>query len=239
MLSNKLQLNYKPVQLILPLNYEHIIDKHDPVVSFIEVVGRLNLSKFIKTSNVGRHAYDPETMLQVILFEFMENIRSLRNLAKACRTDVRFMYICRCKKPSFMAFQRFIDSKLNESIDDIFYEINEFLIHKESINTDVIYIDGTKIEANARKFSFVWKKAVLKHRDNLYLKISKLYQIIEKQFKISLTVKDTYLPEDLSNIINTFSLYCYHYSIPFVYGKGKRKTAFQRYYETLCEYQKN
>lgn len=236
MLSNKLQLDYKPVQLILPLNYEHIIDKNDPVVSFTEVVGGLNLTKFIKTSDVGRHDYDSEMMLHVILFGFMENIRSLRKLEKACRTDIRFMYICKGKTPSFMAFQRFIDQKLNQSIEDIFYEINEFLIQKESINTDVIYIDGTKIEANAQKFSFVWKKAVLNHRDKHCLKISKLYQTIEKEFNISLNSRETYLPQDLDCTINMFGLYCHHYSIQFVSGKGKRKTTFQRHYETLCAY---
>ncbi|TFI02822.1 transposase, partial [Thiopseudomonas sp. 4R-3cl] len=156
---NKLQLDYKPVQLILPVNYEHIIDDCDQVVSFKEVVGGLNLRKFIKTSLKGRHDYDPEVMLHLILFGFMENIRSLRKLEQACRNDIRFMYLGNSIKPSFMAFQRFIDDKLTESIDDIFYTINQFLIEKENINTEVLHVDGTKIEANANKFTFVWKKA--------------------------------------------------------------------------------
>lgn len=50
MLSNQLQLNYKPIQLTLPVNYEHLIENNDSVVSFLEVIGGLNLSKFIKTS---------------------------------------------------------------------------------------------------------------------------------------------------------------------------------------------
>lgn len=70
----KSQLNYKPVQLILPMDYEHIIDKHDPVVSFLEVVGGLRLEKFINTSNVGRQDYNPEMMLHLVLFGFMEGI---------------------------------------------------------------------------------------------------------------------------------------------------------------------
>src|SRR5690625_5700897 len=91
-------------------------------------------------------------MLHLILFGFMENIRSLRKLEQACRVDIRFMYLSGGIKPSFMAFQRFIEHKLTESIDDIFYAINQFLIQKENINTDVIYVDGTKIEANANKY---------------------------------------------------------------------------------------
>ena len=133
------------------------------MVSFKEVVGGLNLGKFIKTSLKGRQDYDPEIMLHLILFGFMENIRSLRKLEQACRVDIRFMYLSGGIKPSFMAFQRFIDHKLTESIDDIddiFYAINQFLIQKENINTDVIYVDGTKLEANANKYTFVWKNSI-------------------------------------------------------------------------------
>lgn len=233
---NKLQLEYKPVQLILPVDYEHIIDECDPVVSFREVVGGLNLRKFIKTSPKGRHDYDPEVMLQLILFGFMENIRSLRQLAKACQVDIRFMYLSKGMKPSFMAFQRFIDTKLTESIDDIFYTINQFFIEKEKLNTDVIYVDGTKIEANAQKFSFVWKKAVLNFQNKLYIKIKKELQEIERVFGYKSEVKEVYEPNSLDNLCLLFEERMETEGISFVYGKGSRKHPIQRHYELLKEY---
>jgi len=112
----KLQLEYKPTQLILPVNLEHKIDERDPVISFKEVVGGLNLAQFIQSSPKGRNDYSVEMMIHVILFGFMENIRSLRALEKACKVDVRFMYLTQGETPSFMAFQRFIDTKLTCSI---------------------------------------------------------------------------------------------------------------------------
>lgn len=93
MLSNKLHLNYKPVQLVLPVDYEQIIDVKDSVISFKEVVGGLNLGQYIQTSSKGRQEYASEAMLHLILFGYMENIRSLSCLEKACRTDIRFMYL--------------------------------------------------------------------------------------------------------------------------------------------------
>ncbi len=131
MLKNNLQLDYKPVQLILPVNYEQIIDDCDLVVSFKEVVGGLNLRKFIRTSLKGRHDYNPEAILHLILFGYTENIRSLRKLEQACRNDIRFMYIGNSIKPSFMTFQRFIEDKLTESIDYIFYTIKTMNNSKE------------------------------------------------------------------------------------------------------------
>ena len=236
MKNPKLQLEYKPVQLILPVNYEHIIDDCDPVVSFREVIGGLNLRKYIKTSRKGRHDYDPETLLQLILFGFMENKRSLRQLEKACQVDVRFMYLGKGIKPSFMTFQRFIDEKLTESIDDIFYAINQYLIQKENINTDILHVDGTKIEANAHKFSFVWRKAVVKHQARLFLKISKVLKEVEDKLKYPSEIKDTYQAEDIEKLCYVLELQAEKSGIGYVYGKGSRKHPIQRYHELLKEY---
>lgn len=233
---NKLQLDYKPIQLILPVNYEHIISDDDPVVSFKEVVGGLNLRKFIRTSSKGRQDYDPEVMLHLILFGFMENIRSLRKLEKACRVDLRFIYLAGGIKPSFMAFQRFIHHKLSASIDDIFYAINQFLIEKEAIDTDVVYVDGTKIEANANKYTFVWKKSILNYREKLYLKISKDLLDMKKTLAYTFQVNDTYQVNDLNLICTFLENEIDRLKIQFVHGKGRRKTKHQRYYESFHAY---
>lgn len=233
---NKLHLEYKPVQLVLPVDVGHIIDEHDPVISFREVVGGLNLQKFIKTSRKGRQDYRPEVMLQLILFGFMENIRSLRQLEKACQVDIRFMYLGDGIQPSFMAFQRFIDTKLTNSIDDIFYTINQFLIEKEQIDTNTLYVDGTKIEANAHKFSFVWKRAVLKFQAKLFLKITKECELLEKNYHFPLMRKEAYLPKDLISIITLLEAQIERDGVAFVYGKGTRKSLLQRHYERFNEY---
>ena len=237
MLRNKLQLDYKAVQIILPLDYEHVIEKRDPVVSFKEVIGGLRLSKYIKTSKKGRQEYEAEVMLELILFGYMENIRSLRNLEKACKTDIRFMYLSQGTKPSFMAFQRFINTKLKESIDDIFTAVCEYLIKQESINREVLYVDGTKIEANANKFSFVWKKSVIHYQKALQLKLTKLLKSINKDLGYYTELKDVYEPQDIEGICFLLETQIEKEGIQFVYGKGKHKQTIQRYYEGLREYQ--
>ena len=223
--------------MVLPLDYEHSIPEDDPVVSFKEVVGGLNLRQYITTSPKGRQDYDPEVMLHLILFGFMENIRSLRKLEQACKVDIRFMYLSGGIKPSFMAFQRFIDTKLTESIDAILTSINLFLIEKESINTEVLHIDGTKIEANAHKFSFVWRKAVENYQRKLYLKITKTLKEHQEKYNPLITLKEVYTYEDLDplriHILNEIETG----SIQFVSGKGTRKHPLQRVYETIKDYQ--
>lgn len=155
---------YSPVQLKLPVDVSYSIDEDDPLRTFMEVIGGLNLNKYFKKSHRGREGYNDTILLKIVLFAFMENIRSLRAIEKECKTDIRFMWLSGGIKPSHMAFQRFISERLIKEIDLIFYEVNSYLIEKENIDTSILYIDGTKIEANARKFSFVWKKAILNYQ---------------------------------------------------------------------------
>lgn len=236
-MQKQLHLDYKPVQLSLPVRTEHLIDKNDAVVSFLEVVGGLNLKKFIKTSKKGRQQYDPEMILRIILFGYMQKKFSLRDLEEACKIDIRFMFLADNQRPSHMVFQRFIQDKLKGSLEDIFYEINEFLIEKEKIDTSKLYIDGTKIEANANKFTFVWKKAVLNYQAKLFVKISKELQHLNTIMNQSFEIKSEYTSLDLSVPIGTVLSEIDRLGIQFVEGKGTRKHTYQRIYEHLLEYQ--
>lgn len=138
-----------------------------------------------------------------------------------------------------MAFQRFIDDKLTESIDDIFYTINQFLIEKENINTEVLHVDGTKIEANANKFTFVWKKAVLNYQSKLFIKITKAIRAIDKDLNYCYPIQESYLSCDLDTLCACLDNEVDREGVEFVYGKGKRKTPLQRYYETFMSFEIN
>ncbi|MBR3933110.1 MAG: transposase, partial [Clostridia bacterium] len=91
-------------------------------------------------------------LLKVILFAFMERgYASVREIEKLCKTDIRFMWLLQENKaPSFM------------TIDNIFAEINQYIFSNENVDINHVYIDGTKIIANANKYSWVWKKSCIK-----------------------------------------------------------------------------
>lgn len=166
---------YTAYQLILPLDLEKKIDPNDPVFSFLEVVERANLIKYVSKANTkGRNDYDPFKMLKVILFAYMNQISSYRKIASACKTDIRFMYIMQEETPSHMAFKRFVDKYLNDEIDVIFKDIFNSISKLDDINKDVVYIDGTKMEANANKFTFIWKKTAIKTRDKTFARLNEL-----------------------------------------------------------------
>lgn len=223
--------DYSSTQLVLPLDCAVLIEKNDPVRSFCEILEGVNLKTYIKKVSKGRHDYEDITLIRILLFAYMNQITSLRKIEEACKTDIRFMWLSQGIRPSHMTFQRLIKERLKGCLEDLFIEINEVLMMKDTIDTSVLYIDGTKFEANATKNSFVWKKAVLKNQKNLFNKINSFYK------DNHLERKSSYHSDDLSELKMALYKDCLRQKIEFVRGKGHRKHPLQKAYETIKEYQ--
>ena len=141
-----------------------------------------------KGYKTGRPRCDAEKLLKVILFAFMEHgISSLRDIEKLCHNDIRYMYILDgMKAPTFATFGNFIRNELTSSMEQIFNDINEYIFTVEHVDLEHAYIDGTKIEANANRYTWVWKKSCIKNRDKTFEKISVLIDEMNLQvFKLS------------------------------------------------------
>ena len=235
---------YTPYQLKLPLEISKIIDADDPVCTFSEVVDHIDLSKYFagKGSRMGRPRCDAVKLLKIILFAFMEGgYSSLRELENRCKTDIRYMWLLgEMEAPSFMTFGNFIRHELKDSITDIFREINGYIFAKEGVDTSHVYIDGTKIEANANRYTWVWKKSCLKSRDKVYAKISEWIEKINSEalshHGVKFEARTEYAIEYVEQLL---SRYCAFTGIDvgsLVSGKGHRKSVEQKRYEELSEY---
>lgn len=238
-ITNNYTNNYNVFQLKLPLEIETIIPNDDILYSFVDLIRKVNLNKYITQFSRRRNdGYNPTMMLEVILFAFTNQIYSLRKIEQACKTDTRFIYLTNGATPSHQAFSRFINSHLLNNIEDIFYDINHSIIDIEDINTDILYIDGTKFEANARKTSFVWKKAVLSFRSKLYLKISKTINSINLILSSNYSIQDSYSSEFVTILEKNLLDKIDKDGLELVYGKGKRKSELQRVYDDIVHYNK-
>ena len=224
---------YKPKQLKLPLEIEKIIEISDPVYSFCEIVDCIDLNLYFAKEGcrTGRPRYDRTKLLKVILFSFMENgYLSLRGIEKSCKTDIRYMWLLDdMKAPTFVTIGNFIRDDLTSSIEDIFLAINKVIFEKEHVDLDHTYIDGTKIEANANKYTWVWKKSCITNRDKTFGKVSEIIEKMNNEdlslLGIKFETRTEYAIEYIEEILNEF-----------VHGKGSRKSTYQRKYETLKEY---
>ena len=236
--------NYTVRQLKLPLEIEKIIDISDPVYSLSEIVDSIDFTKYfaVKESKTGRPRYNSTIMLKVILFSFMENgYLSLRNIEKSCKTDIRYMWLLDgMAAPTFVTFGNFIRDELTESIEDIFLAINNVIFEKDKVDLNHVYIDGTKIEANANKYTWVWKKSCTKNRDKVFLKVTELLEEINTKELAFLDVKfetrSEYVIEYLDVILEKYAALYNLNPQEFVSGKGHRTSVQQRHYQTLKEY---
>lgn len=230
-------------QLKLPLEISKIIEITDPVYTFCEVMENIDLKKYlaVKESRIGRKRYDPEILLKVILFAFMEyGYVSVREIEKLCKTDIRFMWLLQDNPaPSHMTIDNFMNNCLSESIENIFHQINAYIFEKENADTNHIYIDGTKITANANKYSWVWKKSCVRNRQKTFEKITVVLEGINNSIQyqgVKLETRTEYAIEYLENIISHYCTLTGFNPENTVYGRGHRKTAEQKNYDKLCEY---
>jgi transposase len=211
------------------------------VRTFDELFGFLDIRKYLVSGKEkGRLRYNPVNMLKLILFCHMEKIHSLRNMSKAAQNDIRIMWLIDEMKPSHQAIKRFMDDVLKDSIEDIFYDLMHQITTKDSVGTEILHIDGTKIEANANRYQFVWKKTILKNKAKLDIKIENTIRKLNDCYAsegISFLTHDHYESTHVNRIKTFLEQQIERLNVTLVYGKGTRKTPLQRDYDDIKAYE--
>ena len=238
--------NYTARQLKLPLQIEKLIDISHPVYTFCEVMDHIDLSRYFveKGYKTGRPRCDEQKLLKVILFAFMENgVCSLREIEKLCRNDIRYMYLLdEMKAPTFATFGNLIRNELTDSIEQIFMDINAYIFPKDHVDLQHTYIDGTKIEANANRYTWVWKKSCMKNRQKTFDKISILIDAMNQEvlgyLGLKLEKREEYAIDYVSELLEMYKRGTGLDENLFVSGYGHRKSIQQKQYQELQGYLK-
>lgn len=119
-------------------------------------------------------------MLKVLVYAYTQKIYSSRQIAKALRENIHFMWLSGNNRPDFRTINRFRSTVMKGIIDNVFASVLELLIDEGYVKLENYFLDGTKIEANANKYSWVWGKATKKNKEKLQHKIKELLKDIEK-----------------------------------------------------------
>jgi len=173
---------YNPYQTVLfPQKIDEDIAADDPVRVLDALVENLNLQRLEKLyKRRGRSPYHPKMMLKVILYAYMNNIYSCRKIEKLLLYDIRYIWLAGYEKPDFVTINRF-RNLMKQEINEVFTQIVLLLATKGFITLNVEYVDGTKIESKANKYTFVWKKNVERNRKRLIEKIHTLLAQIDDE----------------------------------------------------------
>lgn len=221
-------------QLILPLNYEVLIPKDDSVRLLSQILEGLNYQKLYEAySSTGRKpAAEPKILFKVLTYAYMNNIYSSRKTETACRRDINFMWLLNGKKaPDHSTIARFRKEYLSGAVEDLFYQMVDFLNQIGEVNFENLFVDGTKIEANANRCTFVWKKVVNKNEAKMYLKIQSCIEETNEAYQTGFKITKETLMDDLKAVLAYLEDKRQREQIEFVYGIGKRKSKLQKFTE--------
>ena len=226
-----------------PVFFADMLNICDPVLAFDRLMEEAEVWKHLPerpVGRMGRPGYNRVNMLKTVLFGFMEHgYAALRTLDDDCKVNLRYMYLMDWETPSYGAFGYFIREELQGKIEEIFQAINACIFEKEHVDLQHVYIDGTKLEANANKYSFVWKKGTEKSRYKLFGKITALLEQINESIAamgVCVETNTEYSPESLELIAFRYREITQIDPNKFVSGRGHRKSKEQRYYEQLTAY---
>lgn len=240
LLHNKLQKNYtlnqSGYQLKLPLNIETIIPENDSVRLLSQFVEEMDLTDLYSTYD-RINSLSPRTLLKIVLYSYINGDYSSRSMELNCKRDINFMFLLEGHKaPDHSTLARFRSLHFAPCSKRILAEVTNILFDMGEISGENIFIDGTKIEACANKYTFVWKKAVTKNQAKLLIKIADFVAECEEVYDIKIVYGNTIKMKHVKRLRKRLLKLCKEENITFVHGIGKRKSPLQKSFETLDKY---
>lgn len=223
-------------QLVLPLNLEMLIPEDDSVRLLSHILEGLDYSKLYEAySHTGRKpAVEPKVLFKILTYAYSNNIYSSRNIETACKRDVNFMWLLQgAKAPDHSSIARFRKNYLLESMESLFYQMVQYLHNIGEIEFENLFVDGTKIEANANRYTFVWKKVINKNEAKMLVKIQTCIEKINVEYKANFAVAKETILEDIRKVLDYINEKIEEENIVLVQGIGKRKSKLQKFKEEL------
>jgi transposase len=175
---------YKPYQQgqtnLLPPSLESLISPHHPVRVVNQVIAQLDLGPILDTyAGGGASSYHPRMMLKVLVYAYLRNIYSSRKIEMAIEEHVHFMWLAGGNRPDHNSINRFRSHRLKGVLKEVFSQVVVLLHEAGHLNIKDIYTDGTKLEANANRYTFVWAKSIERNRKRIAEQLEEMWKYAE------------------------------------------------------------
>lgn len=227
---------------LIPPSWDDKIHKDHPVRIVNRVIDSLDLKALYDSyNNIGPSPYDPKMLLKAIVFAYLNNVYSSRKIEYQIKSNIHFIWLCANSEPDHNTINRFRGKRLSKFLKNIFKEIVLMLAEQGIINIKEIYVDGTKMEANANRYTFVWGKSVARNKKKMLERIDELWSYAQNVAKVEMEDTATIdyekvSPEVIAETIKRIEEALKDKEIPKEIKK-KLKTAKKEYPSRLAEYQ--
>ena len=162
---------------LLPPSLDDLIASNHPVRVVNDVINKIDISPLLsKYKGGGTSSYHPAMLLKVVVYSYLVNIYSSRKMETAIKENIHLMWLSGMQKPDHHTLNRFRGERLKEALKKIFVQVVELLADQGLVSLKEVYVDGTKIEANANKYTFVWGNSIKVNKEKMKKQLDELWQ---------------------------------------------------------------
>lgn len=215
-----------------------MIPDNDSVRLLSQFVEEMDLGDLYSTySRIREKQATPRQMLKIMLYSYMNHNYSSRDMETACRRDINFMYLLENSPvPDHATFARFRSVHFTPCAERIMAKMSDFLYEIGEVSGQALFLDGTKMEAYANKYTFVWKNSVTKNQAKLLSKLAGFVSECEELYGIKVIYQNQVRMRHVKKLRKKLYALKEEEGAAFVHGSGKRKTPVQHSIEQLEEH---
>jgi transposase len=172
---------YQHQAMIFPPTLDELIAKDHPVRVVSEILERVDITKLMDQYKPGgTSSYHPRMLLKVMVYAYIHNVYSSRKIEEALQENIYYMWLSGMSKPDHNTINRFRGKRLQQTLQPIFTQVVLLLCEEGLLSIKELYTDGTKMEANANRYSFVWGKGVKNNKEKIKQQLNELWQYAQK-----------------------------------------------------------
>ena len=176
-LSVVFKANHQHQLMAFPPNLDDLIASNHPVRVVSEVLDRVDITQLLHQYKPGgTSSYHPRMLLKALVYAYINNIYSSRKIEEALQQNICFMWLAGMSKPDHNTINRFRGQRLQKTLQPIFTQVVLLLCEEGLLSVKDLYTDGTKIEANANRYTFVWGNAIKGNREKIKQQLNELWQ---------------------------------------------------------------
>lgn len=163
--------------MLLPPSLDELIPADHPVRVVNAVLDKVDISGIIAGYKPGgASSHHPRMLLKSLVYAYINNIYSSRKIEEAVSSNIYYMWLAGMAKPDHNTINRFRGERLQKTLQPIFTQVVLLLCEEGILNIKDLYTDGTKIEANANRYTFVWGKSIKTHKEKIKQQLSELWK---------------------------------------------------------------
>jgi len=176
-LSVVFKSNMQHQSMLFPPDLNELVGATHPVRTIDDILDQVDITLLLHQYKPGgASSYHPRMLLKILVYAYINNIYSSRKIEEAVSQNIYFMWLSGMSKPDHNTINRFRGKRLQKTLQPIFTQVVLLLCEEGLLSIKDLYTDGTKIEANANRYSFVWGNSIKRNKEKIKQQLNELWQ---------------------------------------------------------------